>query len=277
MPDICFNGVTFYYPGGETPALEGVSTEIPNGSFVGVIGAGNAGKSTFCAAIAGIVPGLYQGRINGRVTLDRQAVSGPAQSRVGMVLQHPAHQISGLKFTVFEEVAFSLENRGMERAAIRQRVAEVLALTRLEDLADRSPYQLSGGQQQRLAIAGALAGDPEILVLDTPTTFLDPAGGEEIFTLLAALHREGRTIVIAEHRLEWLAEYAGRIIALEKGKIVLDGPPEAVLTSPRIKDIGLDPNRYTRAASLARSKGLWEPDRPLPATLDEAVRGLRKP
>lgn len=277
MTAIRFDAVTFFYPGAETPALSGVSMEIPDNAFVGVVGAGNAGKSTLCAAISGIVPGMYPGRMEGRVTLDGQALSGPAGSRVGMVLQNPAHQISGLRFTVFEEVAFGLENLGMERSAIRQKVTEALAVTGLAELADRSPHQLSGGQQQRMAIAAALAGDPDILVLDAPTTFLDPVGGEQIFALLAELHRQGKTIVIAEHRLEWLAEYAGRIIALKNGQKVLDGPPEKVLTAPQLKEIGLEWTRYTRAAALARAGGLWRRDRTLPASFAATVRGFRLP
>ena len=278
MAAIDFEQVTFSYPGAKIPALDNLDFVFPKGAFIGVIGANNAGKSTLCAVLAGIVPQMYHGQMDGAVRIEGQKISdkptGELAGRVGMVLQIPGHQLSGVRFTVFEEAAFALENLGVNRQEMIDRVEKALELTGLSDLAQKSPHQLSGGQQQRLAIASVLAVDPEILVLDEPTAFLDPLGAAEIFRLLARLNRQGKTIVLAEQRLEWIAEYATWVVALSQGKKVLEGPPEKVLTSPAIEEIGLDRTRYTKAAELGRVRGIWPKSRPLPASFSKAAEGF---
>ncbi len=244
MAGIVFDKVRFQYPAASRPALDNLSFDFPFGEFVGIIGAGNAGKSTLCAALAGIVPQLYHGQMQGEVRIDNLPVSRmetwELTGRVGLVLQIPVHQLSGTRFTVFEETAFALENLGIERDEIIARVKQALEETGLEPFARQNPYTLSGGQQQRLAIASALAMDPDILVLDEPTTFLDPLATQKIFALLSRLNQQGKTIVIAEHRLEWIAEYATDVVALKQGTIAAHGPPEKVLTHPVIRETGLD-------------------------------------
>ena len=260
------------------PALHDVSMRITAGQFVAVIGANNSGKSTLCYALAGVVPQLYHGTMTGSVLikgtdLKNKVVSDIARD-VGLVLQEPASQISGVRYTVFEEVAFGLENRGMPREEIRKRVETVLTLIGLEPFASRSPFHLSGGEQQRLALATVLAVDPAILILDEPTTFLDPLGAKMVFDILYQLQQQGKTIVIAEQRLDLIAEYADRVFAFDKGHLVMDGSPREVLTSPLIPSIKLNWTRYTRVAELAGNKGLWPVDVALPASLSETVEGL---
>jgi len=152
------------------------------------------------------------------------------------------------------------------------RIAEVLHLTGLEELADRSPYALSGGQQQRLAIASVMVMQPRLLVLDEPTSQLDPVGTREVFETLDALTKTGTTVVLAEHKLEWIAVHADRIILLDGGRIVRDGHPRDVLADPSLPAYGVAPTRYTQAARLAVTRGCVPADRQLPVTLDEAVK-----
>ena len=270
--------LTYQYSGSDDPALHAVSMRIQAGEFVALIGANNSGKSTLCYAFAGVVPHLYQGRMEGSVRINGtdnkdQTVSAIACS-VGLVLQIPGSQMSGIRYTVFEEVAFGLENRGVAREKMRERVETVLDLMGLLEYATRSPFHLSGGQQQRLALATVLAVDPGILILDEPTTFLDPQGAKLVFDILRQLQRQGKTIVIAEQRLDLIAEYADRVLAFDQGHLVLDGSPREVLTSPLMQNINLDWTRYTQVADLARQKGLWPLDLPLPASLAETVDGL---
>ncbi|MFN2354905.1 MAG: energy-coupling factor ABC transporter ATP-binding protein [Desulfopila sp.] len=270
--------LTYRYSGSEKPALNEVSIRIPAGEFIAVAGANNSGKSTLCYALAGVVPHLFHGKMGGRVLIDGtdnndKTVSEIAR-HVGLVLQVPGSQMSGVRYTVFEEVAFGLENRGMPREKMRERVETVLSLLGLEEYATRSPFQLSGGQQQRLALATVLAVDPAILVLDEPTTFLDPQGAKLVFDILRQLQQHGKTIVIAEQRLDLIAEYADRVLAFDKGHLVMDGIPREVLTSPNMRSIKLNWTRYTQVADLARQQGLWPVDLPLSASLSETVDGF---
>jgi energy-coupling factor transporter ATP-binding protein EcfA2 len=278
-PHISIDTLTYTYPAAGTPALDGISLDIEEGSFTALIGRNNAGKTSLCYALAGVIPHLYGGDMDGSVLvrgLDTRDVNvADLALEVGLVMQDPASQFSGARFTVFEEVAFGLENRGVARGLMAERVERALRLAGIGDLADRSPAALSGGQQQKVALASVLVGDPEVLVLDEPTTFLDPRGAVRVFETLDGLCREGRTVVLAEHRLEWIARFADRVLVLDGGRVVLDGPPAEVLASPELARAGLSGNRYTEVARQARELELWDVGRPLAATLEQAVAGLR--
>lgn len=270
--------LTYHYPGSDKPALDEVSISILPGEFVAVIGANNSGKSTLCYALAGVVPHLYHGRMEGRVLIDgidnNSSTVSEIARHVGLVLQVPGNQMSGVRYTVLEEVAFGLENRGVPREKMRERVETILALIGLEAYATRSPFHLSGGQQQRLALATVMAVDPAILVLDEPTTFLDPQGAKLVFDILRQLQQQGKTIVIAEQKMDLIAEYADRVLAFDKGRLVMDGSPREVLTSSVMQKIKLNWTRYTQVAELLRQRGLWPVDLSLPASLSETVEGL---
>ncbi len=139
---------------------------------------------------------------------------------VGLVFQNPFNQISGAKYSVYEEVAFGLENLGVAREEIRSRVDQALILTGIDGLADRSPYSLSGGQQQRVALTSILVMQPKILVLDEPTSQMDPIGTREVFGVIRSLTERGMTVVMAEHKIEWVAQFADRVVALYEGKVI---------------------------------------------------------
>jgi len=278
MNQIEISQLTYHYPGAEKAALDEVSLKISAGEFVAVIGANNSGKSTFCLAITGVVPHLYHGGMKGKVLIDGKDNESRTVSEIGLdaglVLQMPVSQISGVRCTVFEEVAFGLENRGVAREEICSRVEYVLALLGLERFASRSPFQLSGGQQQRLALATVLAVDPSIIVLDEPTTFLDPQGARLVFKILQQLQLQGKTIVLAEQRLDLIAEYADRVLALDAGRLVIDGSPREVLTSPLMERVKLSRTRYTRVAELLCQRGIWPAELLLPASLAETIAGV---
>lgn len=281
MPALEVSHLTFTYPTADRPALKEVSFTVHAGELVAVVGANNSGKSTLCFALSGVVPNFYRGHFAGSVVAGTKNTTewtiSELAHQVGLVMQIPANQLSGVRYTVFEEVAFGLENVGVRRSEIIERVTAVLAVTGLSGLGDRSPYQLSGGQQQKLALASVLAMSPAILVLDEPTTFLDPEGARKVFDILLELKQQGKTIIIAEQRLEWVAEYADRVFVLAKGELALSGTPEEVLTSPGIKEIGLDWMPYTRTAEQARQEGHWPRDRRLPSTFAATVSGFAHP
>ncbi|MCS6907952.1 MAG: ABC transporter ATP-binding protein [Anaerolineales bacterium] len=278
MPIVKLQQVTYHYPFTGKPALQDINLEVEEGEFVAVIGPNGAGKSTLCYTLAGFIPHFYKGELKGIVEVDGVLVQDSDLSdwvlKVGLVFQNPFNQISGAKYTVFEEVAFGLENSGVPRSEIIRRVEEVLQMTGIADLADRSPYSLSGGQQQRVALASILVMQPKVLVLDEPTSQMDPIGTREVFGVIRQMAEQGMTVVMAEHKVEWIAQFADRVIALWEGKIYLEGKPHEVLTDERLVEKGFGVSRYTTTARLALPRGLWQKERPLPVTLEEAVAGF---
>jgi energy-coupling factor transporter ATP-binding protein EcfA2 len=272
--------LTYQYPSAAAPALYNINLQVAEGEFVALIGANGAGKSTLCYTMAGFVPHFYKGEMNGTVTIagkdTRQQTLGDLVLNVGLVFQNPFNQISGAKFTVYEEIAFGLENLGVPPAEMRPRIDRVLALTGITNLADRSPYALSGGQQQRVALASILVMEPKVLVLDEPTSQLDPIGSREVFEVIRAMSKQGMTVIMAEHKLEWVATFADRVIALADGGIILNGSPAEVLTSPLLIEHHIGQTRYTAVAHRAQDEQRWPAERPLPVTIDEAEAGFRE-
>ena len=270
----------FSYPGAHMQALDGITLAIPSGQFCGVVGANGSGKSSLCYALSGFIPhffrGVYRGhvRIADRLVADRTLAD--LAGDVGLVFENPFNQITGARLTVAEEIAFGLENLAVPVNEMRRRVQEALALTGLTELADRSPYALSGGQQQRLAVASMIAMKPKVLVLDEPSSQLDPSGTRDLFETLKTLtSNAGLTLILTEHKLDWLAAFADRVIALAAGRVVLDGTPREVLTSPVMLENGIGQTRYTEAAARCRHAGLVKEDGSLPVTLEQAVEALR--
>ncbi|HEY5574363.1 MAG TPA: ATP-binding cassette domain-containing protein [Anaerolineales bacterium] len=273
--------VTYVYPGARLPALRDISLDIPEGQFYAVVGPNQAGKSTLAYAMAGYIPHFYRGRLEGKVTvagLDTRAT--PLHELVltaGLIFQNPFNQISGTKFTVREEIAFGLENLGMPRGEMRTRVDETMELVGINHLADRSPLALSGGEMQRVAIASILAMKPKVLILDEPTSQLDPIGSREVFSAVRSLiSSEKMTVVMIEHKLEWVAVFADYVIAMVDGQILANGSPSSVLTLDTLQMAGAGQTRYTRAARRARDLGSWPDQHELPVTLEEAEEAFRR-
>jgi energy-coupling factor transporter ATP-binding protein EcfA2 len=270
--------VTYTYPATEKPALEDINLSVEQGEFLAIVGSNEAGKSTLCYTISGFVPHFFHGELSGDVQvagLDlKEAKLNEWVLNVGLVFQNPFNQISGSKFTVFEEIAFGLENLGVNRSEMIERVERAMKRTGISDLADRSPYSLSGGQQQKVALTSILVMEPKVFVLDEPTSQLDPIGAREVFQVIKEMSQAGSTVVMAEHKIEWVAEFADRVIALNTGQIILEGTPQEVLTSPILPENGIGSSRYTQVAIQARQEGLFPENGLLPISLDQAVAGF---
>jgi energy-coupling factor transporter ATP-binding protein EcfA2 len=197
-------------------------------------------------------------------------------SFVGLVFQNPFNQISGTKFTVREEIAFGMENLGIDRDEMLARCEAMMALVGISELAERFPLSLSGGQMQRVVIASILAMQPQILVLDEPTSQLDPIGSREVLGAIRHLaSRHQMTVLIIEHKLEWLAAFADRVIAMAEGTIIADGSPREVLSDETVWERGVGLTRYTLAALASRANGNWPDSLKLPVTIEEAIEGFQ--
>ncbi len=279
MAIVTLNNVTYKYPLTDSPALKNISVKVNEGEFVAVVGPNGAGKSTLCYALAGFVPHFFKGELTGTVLVDGKDLLKSTLNEwvlnVGLAFQNPFNQISGAKYTVFEELAFGLENIGIPRDEMISRVNEAMKLTGITDLADRSPYSLSGGQQQRVALTSILVMQPKVLVLDEPTSQMDPIGTREVFGVIRTLAEQGMTVILVEHKVEWIAEFADRVIALHEGQILLEGTPSEVLTSDVLQGKGFGISRYTSTAREAKKLGLWKKET-LPVTLNEAAEGFSK-
>jgi energy-coupling factor transport system ATP-binding protein len=257
---IVIDRLSYFYPKADVPALRDLSFEIERGDFLGLIGPTGAGKTTFCLALNGIVPQFYGGRFFGSVTvLGLDTVEHPTRRlarHVGAVFQDPETQL--IAPSVEDEIAFALENLSVPRDEIRRRIPAVLELVRLEGTERKHPHELSGGQKQRLAIGAALAMQPDILVLDEPTSQLDPLGQREVFTVLRELNEGmGVTVVIASHASEMLAEYADRVALMADGGLQAVGSPDDVYTRRELLlKHHLRPPQVTTTFSLAVDKGL---------------------
>lgn len=237
--------INYKYPLSENKVLKNINLDIKKGEFWAVIGKNGSGKTTFCNLLRGFVPDFYKGELSGEITLENKKLSEYSQKeivqKIGFVFQNPFTQISGVKETVFEEIAFGLENLGFEVSYIKDKVNEILQLLGIENLKDKNPYELSGGQGQKVALASIIAMEPEILVIDEPTSQLDPQGTEEIFKIINMLAKKGKTIILVEHKTELIAEYAEKVIVFDEGEIILKGDTEEVLKNPILleKQIGM--------------------------------------
>ena len=223
---IRIENLTYQYAHTDKPALVDINLSIKKSEYLAIIGPCGAGKTSLALSLNGIVPHMTVGEMRGKVLVDgidtTQTQVRDLAHIVGMVFDNPEYQLS--QSTVLSEMAIGLENIGIPRDEMLKRIVVALEIVGLSGLEERSPLALSGGQQQRLAIAAALSMYPKVLVLDEPTSNLDPMGKEEVFAVAARLNQEKQmTIVIVEHEVEVIASYADRVIVLDKGQIVNSG------------------------------------------------------
>lgn len=261
----------YRYPHTSFLALDDISLEIEKGSFIGVIGANGAGKSTFAQALIGLVPQFYKGAYGGRVKIDGlEAGKTPIEKmccKVGLVFQNPFNQLSGAKDNVYEEVCFGMQNLGLDSAEMKRRADEALSLMGIYEYSSRNPFDLSGGQMQRVAIASILVMKPDVLVLDEPTSQLDPEGSSEVFKAVEDLAKSGITVVMVEQKVEYLARYSDKIILLDKGRVMAFDTPEKVLSSFEMEKCGVMAPVFTRIAEQMGFKSSYG----YPVRLEDAV------
>lgn len=276
MAYVSVQNLRYKYPTGTTFALDDISFEVDKGEVVGIVGPNNAGKSTLCEAFVGLVPNFTKGSFGGKIVLDglriKDATPDQLVRKAGIVFQNPFTQVTAAKLTVYEEVAFGLENLGLPREQIFKQVDAALDLLGLNAFKDRNPFSLSGGQMQRMAIASIIAMQPEIMVFDEPTSQLDPQGTEEVFTAIRSLAKHGVTILIAEHKLEKIAAYCDRVLFLSKGKLIGFDTPEKIFNLSELQQHGLDFPVFTQ---VCRSLTSTTDSTPKPVQLEPAAEWIR--
>ncbi|MDO4283983.1 MAG: ABC transporter ATP-binding protein [Eubacteriales bacterium] len=272
MAVITVENLKYRYPHTERLALSGLSFSVEKGEFIGVIGENGAGKSTLAQALIGLVPQFHKGAYGGSVTAaGLQAQTTPVAQmceKVGLVFQNPFNQLSGAKDTVYEEVAFGMQNLGVERQEMKHRTEETLRRLGIWQYRDRNPFDLSGGQMQRVAIASVLVMQPQILILDEPTSQLDPQGSEEVFRAVGELSRSGITILMIEQKIEKLAAHCDRILLLHQGRQIAFDTPRKIFSMEGLEEkYGVQPPAFTR---ICRRLDRRLPDHTYPVTRKEA-------
>ncbi len=278
MATITVEKLKYKYPLTKQFALEDLSFTIHSGEFIGIIGENGAGKSSLCQVLVGLIPHFYKGTYGGKVHIDNEQVAKSSIAKicqkVGIVFQNPFNQITGSKLTVYEEIAFGLENMGIEHGEMVRRIDEALEMLGMTPYKDRNPFDLSGGQMQRMAIASIIAMKPEVIILDEPTSQLDPQGSEEVFEAVQSLAKKGITIIMVEHKMEEIAAYSDRVMLLHEGKLIDFDTPQKVFSRTDLESYGVNAPTYT---TICKALHLTIPGSNLyPVTLEETIKLFRQ-
>lgn len=264
-----------YNDGGKTTqVLKDISVVIPDGQFLGIIGHTGSGKSTFVQHLNGLLKaGSGTVYYNGEDISDKDYDLKKLRSKVGLVFQYPEHQL--FEVDVFKDVCFGPRNLGLEEKKVQLRAFAALKQVGVpEELFYASPFELSGGQKRRVAIAGVLAMEPEVLILDEPTAGLDPKGRDELLEQLAKLQKEREiTIILVSHSMEDMANYAERILVMDQGSIVLDGTPKEVFAHDKeLEEMGLASPQVTYIMKELKKRGFSVEEKV--TTIEEAKKEI---
>lgn len=276
MPVIETKGLTYTYQGATKPSIRDVSIKIEKGGFVILTGPSGCGKTTLCRCFNGLIPHFYNGTLEGNIKVaDLNVIEHQIHElalHVGFVFQNPENQLFAL--SVEKDVAFALENLGVPREDMWKKVEWALKTVGAYEIRERAPHELSGGQQQRVAIASVLAMQPDVMVLDEPTSFLDPLGAKKIFEVIAELNKTlGITVILVEHRLDLAAQYADHVVIMDEGKVILDGKPRDIFNLDEARLVGVGIPKATRLFQILKEDGINLKDAPVSS--EEAAELLR--
>ncbi len=252
---------SYRYAGTTRNVLSGIDLQVGSGMVVGLVGPNEAGKSTLCLVASGLAPAAMGGHLEGSVAVDGVETTAlrphELAQRCGVLFQNPTTQLSGTAVTVFEELAFGPRNLGLPASEVVDRVEWAMAALGIEALASKDPTRLSGGQAQLVALASVLALRPAHLVLDEPTSQLDPQGTRLVGEALARIAAEtGTALLVAEHKTDLLARLAARVVVLADGAIAFEGPADEVLGDPRLPELGVEPPAAVRLDRALAAAGI---------------------
>ena len=278
MAYIELKDVSYKYPYTKDFALQNVTCSFEKGKFYGIIGENGGGKTTLCNVIRGLIPHFYLGKLTGDVIVEgkdiREWDTAELCSKIGYVFQNPFTQISGIKPTVFEEVAIGLENLGVPKDEMIERVVNVCEQLDIGHLIKNNPNELSGGQRQRVAFASIIAMDTETLVIDEPTSQLDPEGTESVFNIINTLKHSNKTIILVEHKIDLIAEFCDEILVMENGTIAYSGPTKEILSKRELMDHNAAIPEVAKFGHAMNDAG--KPLSKIPVTLNEALELVKE-
>ncbi|MBQ9425969.1 MAG: ABC transporter ATP-binding protein [Erysipelotrichaceae bacterium] len=278
MAFIELKNVSYKYPYTKEFALQNLSCSFEKGKFYGIIGENGGGKTTLCNLIRGLIPHFYLGKLTGECLIEGKDIrdwdTAELSSKIGYVFQNPFTQISGIKSTVFEEVAIGLENLGVPKDEMIERVINVCEQLDIGHLIKNNPNELSGGQRQRVAFASIIAMDTETLVIDEPTSQLDPEGTENVFKIINTLKHSNKTIILVEHKIDLIAEFCDEILVMEDGTVAFAGPTHEVLTKRELLQHEASIPEVAKFGLAMEDAGKHLSS--IPVTMDEAYRLVKE-
>ncbi|WP_244444936.1 energy-coupling factor ABC transporter ATP-binding protein [Oceanobacillus jeddahense] len=278
MSYISVRNLSYQYPIGNENVLKNINLDLEQGKLYALIGSNGSGKTTLCNVLRGYIPHFYKGELQGHVNIKEKDIRewemGEIAKHIGYVFQNPFTQISGVKDTVFEEIAYGLENLGIEVDAIKKSVENVIQMLDIDYLRDKNPNDLSGGQKQRVAFASIIVMNPDILIIDEPTSQLDPDGTEEIFRIIDLMKRQGKTIILVEHKMELIAKYADEVILMQNGEVKMKGKKEDILSDKEVLQFDSTLPQYALLGLELRKKGVYLDS--LPITEEDALEIITK-
>lgn len=268
--------VTFSYPSSSKPVLKNINLKVHEGEFLGIVARTGSGKSTLLSLLAGVIPHHFQGELEGEVLLYGEDTRNLSLAKfgvhTGMVMQDPDSQLFNL--LVKDEIVWGLENRGVPRDEMGRRLDEVMSFFHIDDFKERITYDLSGGEKQRVVLASVYISKPSILLLDNPTSQLDPLGAEYVIQSIKQVLETNETVVMVEDKIDELLGHANRLILLHEGEILLDcGPEEFVSHRELLQLVGITPPEIFDLSTRLHNSGASLS--PLPTTLEEALPAYR--
>jgi len=277
MSLIKFHNFYFRYKENKIYALNNINLEIEDNKFILLAGETGSGKTSLIRCMNGLIPQFYSGYYKGYVEvngLDTTKIPiSDLSTFVGIVFQNPENQL--VSMNVEHEIAFGLENLGLPKNQIKQRIDDVVKLTGIESILDKAPFEISGGEQQRVAIASILALNPDILILDEPTSNLDPFFAKKILDLLHEIYqKQNLTIIIAEHRMDLLLPLVDEIILMKDGKIIEHDKKKKVVNNKNFKQLEINRPFIYSVFNQLKSKNLLKDD--IPVSLNEALNLMKK-
>ena len=278
MNIISISNLSFQYSRSSSPSLQNINLEIEKGDFILLCGPTGCGKTTLCRCLTGLIPHFHFGNFEGEVLIDglntKKVPVYEIAKKVGMVFQNPENQLVAMN--VERELGFSMENLGYAPEIIRTRIEQSIDQFQLNPLRKKAPYELSGGEQQRVAIAAILTLEPDIIILDEPTSNLDPVAAKKIMELLKKLNSNfNKTIILIEHRLELAVPLINRLIVMDQGAIMLDGSPETVFFNTKLKEINIGIPKIIQLTEMLKEGGIQFEKLPLtPVELAESIQNM---
>lgn len=267
--------INYRYPLTSDLTIKDLSLKVEPGEVLGVIGSNGSGKTTVCNIMRGFIPAFYKGELEGKVIFEDKPLDtsnlGRLAQKIGYAFQNPFTQITGVKYTVYDEIGYGLENLSVPREEANEKVEQVIKLLNLEKIRNQNPYDLSGGQKQMVALASVIVLDPELIILDEPTSQLDPSSTLAVYNIVKNLKKQGKTIIIVDHKVDLLAQVCDEIAVIQDGQLVVKGETNHVFSDEKVVAAG---GQIPEVSAFYLKK--YPKSKQVPVTVDEAYEMLKE-
>lgn len=267
--------INYRYPLTSDLTIKDLSLKVEPGEVLGVVGSNGSGKTTVCNIMRGFIPAFYKGELEGKVIFEDKPLDtsnlGRLAQKIGYAFQNPFTQITGVKYTVYDEIGYGLENLSIPREEANEKVEQVIELLNLEKIRNQNPYDLSGGQKQMVALASVIVLDPELIILDEPTSQLDPSSTLAVYNIVKNLKKQGKTIIIVDHKVDLLAQVCDEIAVIQDGQLVVKGETHHVFSDEKVVAAG---GQIPEISAFYLKK--YPKSKQVPVTVDEAYEMLKE-